>query len=359
MSPAFSSPRQAVAFALLLLILLLSPLLVGESQLPPREQSYLSLGWGSGPYPYLYQQLFVEKEDIDIAFIGSSHMWNGIATTYVQQKLSEKLGRKAVVRSLCWGGAGYDALYFITQDLLRHRKVRMLVYYDDYNEKGARNNMAPYWFRYPENASALEGLPLQNQAGYYFAAILGIPQNLLNMVRPNIPASMASANEGRWKGLPREDYASELGAMTLLVSWNHSDFTVFRPAVKDKASAVCVYSPENAGMFQFTGPRPPAWQIHFAKKFIAESARPVLLHIPVADEVHSLVISERMCWPEALNAKVCMLGIAPSILFGGLGDDSILDLYSDRFHLNKNGQEYFTSVITPRLFQIYDSLSPR
>ena len=69
MSPPFSSTRQAGAFALLLLLILLLPGVMGKSCLPPREEIYSSLPWGAGAYPYLEDQIFNQKEDIDIAFM--------------------------------------------------------------------------------------------------------------------------------------------------------------------------------------------------------------------------------------------------------------------------------------------------
>src|SRR5580698_8357613 len=112
MSPAFSTTRQATAFGLLLLLLLLLPVLIGKSCLPPREEIYSSLPWGAGAYPYLEDQIFNQKEDIDIAFMGSSRMWWGIDTPQVEAQLSQKLGRKAVVSSLCWNAPGFDPFYF-------------------------------------------------------------------------------------------------------------------------------------------------------------------------------------------------------------------------------------------------------
>ena len=83
MRPAFSSTKQAAAFAGLLLALLLSPVLVGKNLLPPREQAYAVPGWSNGPYPWIRNQIFEETNDIDIAIIGSSHIWNAINTPYV------------------------------------------------------------------------------------------------------------------------------------------------------------------------------------------------------------------------------------------------------------------------------------
>ena len=111
MRPAFSSTKQAAAFALLLLVLLALPVVMGKNLLPPREEIYTFQGNGIGPWPWIRQQIYEETNDIDIAFIGSSRLLHDIDTPYVQAKLSQQLGRQAVVRSICWGGQ--DMICFI------------------------------------------------------------------------------------------------------------------------------------------------------------------------------------------------------------------------------------------------------
>ena len=74
MDPAFSSPRQAGAFALLLLVILLAPLLAGKWFLPTREQMYSSVGRDTIDFPNFHQQIFEEKGDIDIAIMSSSRL---------------------------------------------------------------------------------------------------------------------------------------------------------------------------------------------------------------------------------------------------------------------------------------------
>src|SRR3977135_860041 len=118
MRPAFTSPRQAAMVGVLLLLLLLLPVVMRKSWLPPRQEIYSSLPWSVGAFPYLREQIFDEKEDIDLLFMGSSRIWWGIDTPQVQKALSEKLGRKAVVRTLGWDSPGFDPFYFIMQDLL-------------------------------------------------------------------------------------------------------------------------------------------------------------------------------------------------------------------------------------------------
>jgi hypothetical protein len=180
MRPAFSSPLQAIAFAILLLLLLLAPALAGKKLLPSRQEIYSSVWWADGDYPFFYQQIFEEKSDIDVLFIGASHTHTAYLTPYVQEQLSKALGRPAVARTMGWGWTGYDQLYFISQDLLAHRKVKLL-FFDDYYDYGGDvpHPLAPRVFRFGDNAGALDGLPFNFKATYYFASIAGMPRNLL------------------------------------------------------------------------------------------------------------------------------------------------------------------------------------
>ena len=67
------------------------------------------------------------------------------------------------------------------------------------------------------------------------------------------------------------------------------------------------------------------------------------------------VIQERVCWPDILPAEVAMVGIPPAALFAGLSDEEVRKLFVNPLHLNHNGAEYFTSLIMPALFQLYDA----
>ena len=212
MRPAFSSTRTAAAFALLLLALLALPVVVGKNLLPPRAQAYAVQGWGNGPYPWIRNQIFEETNAIDIAFIGSSHLFNAIYTPYVQAQLSARLGRPAVVRTICWGGAGYDGLYLITQDLLAHRPVRLLVFYDE--NTGVRNSQITTLFRFGDNAAVLPGLSPSEQSLLYCAALIGMPRNLLSLLRPNLPAPLVTAQTNYWTRISHSpNPATQLGCL--------------------------------------------------------------------------------------------------------------------------------------------------
>jgi len=362
MRPAFSSTRAAAAFALLLLVLLALPAVLGKN-LPPREQAYAVQGWGNGPYPWIRNQIFEETNAIDIAFIGSSHLFNAVNTPYVQAQLTEKLGRPAVVRTIAWGGAGYDALYLIARDLLAHRHVRLLVFYDE--NTGLRNSQIQMLFRWGDDAAVLSGLPMTEQGLFYCAALIGLPRNGLSLIRPNLPAPLVTAEPNYWTVLTGSpNPATQLGCLSVRRGFTpnplalSAPFETFAPETTASPLDATVYTPETQTNFNFCAAPLPAWQNHFARLFAAlaqdHGVRTVMLYLPTRAEARSAVIPERARWPE-LFPDTTLLGIPPAKLFGDLTDAQVLKLYGDPVHFNVNGQTYFTRLITPALVQLYET----
>jgi hypothetical protein len=361
MSPAFSSNRQAAAFALLLAFILLLPALMGKSLLPPREQIYSSLPWGAGSFPYLDDQIFHENEDIDIAFMGSSRMWWGIDTPQVEAQLSQKLGRKAVVRTLCWNAPGFDPFYFTLQDLLAHRKVRVLVFGDCLTGSGnAAHPRAVGWFRLADNAEGIAGLPFRSQLTFYASAILGTPRNVLGLLRTNLPAIPTADISWEGRGTVVTNVTNPfLRGGSLAVRMNHDrPFRLYRPQIASRPEDVRVYSEATQDDFHFSRVPVPPMQAAFMRKIGALAAahrvKLVYLHLPLTTEMKSAVIEESFFWPDLFGAPVAMVGIPPAKLFGGLTEPEELDLFSNYEHLNQNGQEYFTAAIAPGLVQLYE-----
>lgn len=361
MRPAFSSTRQAAAFALLLLALLLAPALA-QKCLPPREQIYSSIWWVWGDFPYMDGQIFRETNYVDMMFMGSSHIWAGIDTPYVQEQLSNRLGRSAVVRTFGWTWPGYDPLYAVARDLMNHRRVHMLIFDDDCGDSNEPHPLAPRLFRFGEDSAVLRGLPVSMQAIYYYAAIAGMPRNLLELVRNNLPANLNAPNYWDARAHAR-NIASQLGAMTSRVGFKtdsgEEPFIPSVPATGVQPSGVCVYGSVTRTNFDFASDGIPPLQLHFARKVAAlaqaHRCKLVVIHLPTYDERRSTVVSMAAFWPQALHADVAVLGIPPATLFKGLTDAQIRKLYSDGVHFNENGQKYFTALITPTLLKIYES----
>ncbi|HLX71592.1 MAG TPA: hypothetical protein VKV04_18420 [Verrucomicrobiae bacterium] len=357
MAPAFSSTRQAAAFAVMVLAVLLSPMLIGKALIRPRDQIYSSLPWGTGPYPYLHNQIFEEKGDIDVVFMGPSTMWYAIDTPYFQKKLSEKLGRPAAARTLCWDWVGADAFYRIAKDLLEHRNVHMIVFCDPaIAAPDTAHKMAPDLFQWPDHAQDLAGLEFRAKTAFYAAAIIGMPKNLLGRLRPNLPA--IDSDEVSWPGFYHmENPFRRLGSLACPLIEGR-DFVKFTPASSPDPTNVYVYSEATSAEFQFPQAPMQPMQAAFIRK-VADLAREhhvqmVYLYVPRSTEMRAATVNPNAYWPDFFPDGLTMMGIPPAKLFAGLSDDDTLKLYWEYRHLNINGQEYFTPVVTPALVQVYE-----
>jgi hypothetical protein len=296
--------------------------------------------------------------------MGSSHIWAAFDTPYVQAQLAKQTGHPATVRTFGWGGAGYDEVYFVAKDLLEHRRVRMLVIDDDYNDSDQPHLLAAKMFREGDNAADLDGLPASVRAQYYFAAMAGMPRNLLSLIRSNLPADMNATSYWEIRS-EAPNLAGQLGAITTRMGFRSSPnaapepFTRYSPQTGVQPSAVCVLSHETKSLFGFTEAGLPPMQRYFAQKLATlareHNCKLVVIHIPRFDERRSPFISEPMYWPGALTGDVAMIGIPPATMYQGLTDEEIRKLYSDSVHLNENGQDYFTALMTPTLLKIYES----
>jgi hypothetical protein len=372
MPPAFSSTKEAAAFALLLLFLLAAPWLAHLTFLPHREQTYSSQSIRWEKFPWVQKFITEETNDIDIAFIGSSRIGADIETPYVQQKLEEKLGRKAVVRTLWFANSGFDALYFLTKELLAHRHVKTLVFYDEFSAAYTWkvHKYAPYWFRYGDDGKVLAGLPLGIQTVYYYAAMIGMPRNFLELVSTNFPIEPDSQMTGPfwwWQAANPETTLGCLGAhlgfdpVSPNSDFQNTNFTPYVPQNEVTPAELCVFSPATAAHFVFSERTAPAGQIYFARQFglLAKThgCNLVALHMPLIGETTSPVIDESRDWSDLMQTDVCLMGIPGRRLFAGLAEPEIKKLFADPGHFNENGQKYFTPLITPGLLTLYESHS--
>ena len=201
------------------------------------------------------------------------------------------------------------------------------------------------------------------QATYYFAAIIGLPQNLLSLIRPNLPDELIFPENDHWKTFfQAPNSAARLGALASEQMITGVPYAPFAPSGNARPSDVSVYSAATKDQFLFVGPPTPAWQLKFAQQFAAmakaHGVKLVCLHMlptEVNDETNTPVVREREFWPEALRAEVTMMGIPPAKLYSGINSADLPRLFYTVNHFNRNGQAYFTRLITPRLLEIYET----
>jgi hypothetical protein len=343
MSPAFSSTQRAAAFSVILLFFLTLPIALRWIGNISREEVYCGISERAGGYDYIRHQIFELSGDVDILYCGNSLLVNATELPYIQGELSRTLGRTASVVLLPQSWQGPDLNYFVTRDLMEHRKVKMLVI------------AAPAWIqrsnqphvqlfrvvRYGDHPGALDGLPLPYRLAIYSEFVLGAPRHALDLVRPNLidhdlTFGIRSAPRAGYMGRP---------------------FVFRQPHAPALTAASMIYSPDSHQAFRFDGPPLNPYQLHFIRK-TAELARQhgallVILHMPSPAEHGSAFVLERQLMPLVFGENVAYLGVPSARLFQNTPAEEFEDYYVDE-HFNWNGMQLFTRTITPALIHLYE-----
>lgn len=377
MSPAFSSPKQAAAFGLLLATMLLLPVAAAKTGLFPRQEAYATMPAFPGPFSFMQRAIFEEKSDADIVFMGASCVFFGVDTPQVQQALSRKLGRDAHVMTLAGLWAAEDRNYLILRDLLQHRKVKMVVY--NMEEECAHYYEEPHAYAYrffelENDPRTLAGVAPEKQIAFYGEAVLGTPRHLLSLLIPPIPDPSPETED---LGMRRRPFGYKS---------DRSTFIPFMPTPPQIPADDLIFSDRTRSSFHIGGLALDRFQAGFLRKIgdlLREKNIPlVILDTPpkwrnpgwnaqhhedprdlppgfVEPTEPATVVEEYTHWDEVFGMPVDLVGVPPSRLFAGLTDAQVKLLYADRIHFNDNGRVYFTHVITPALLELYEKKTGR
>lgn len=365
MRPAFTCTRSAAAFALFVATLLVLPQAVGLTQWLSKSEVHVSRNWLHGPFPWNHYQIHNRSEPVDIALLGSSRMWAGINAPLIERELNARLGRKAEVISLGWNWAGYDSLHAVAADLIRHRKVGMIVILDEFDDReGAPHPCVHLWTPPGGEVAGNKELPWPDRVRIWAAAPLGSPKfavtgrrvyqdfdsSVLSCAKTNGQNPIAVFNdiEPNHGSLQKEVCPPGTGA-----------FTPIKPLFDSPVPEVIRFSAETRDRFSITGPPSSAYQRdHFralARLCREKGTRMVAVNMPKPADRESYTIRERHVWSEFAGVPVTALGVSGQELFRGLSEMEVRRLYYDPVHLNANGSKRLTTLLAPVLADIFTS----
>lgn len=118
--------------------------LVVISLLPiPDAQRYGTLKGAMTRVNEVHQRIVENPAPIDVAFVGTSHTWNGIPDKEIQLLLA-KQGVNISVANLASSWTGRDMHLFILRQLLTHKKPRLVVIELNEHEYPYGHNVLPY-----------------------------------------------------------------------------------------------------------------------------------------------------------------------------------------------------------------------
>ena len=212
------------------------------------------------------------------------------------------------------------------------------------------------------NSEALAGLSTPAQLRLYGSAVLGMPRQLLSLVRPNLVEDPLHARENFWNTYYRApNLAQNLGSLrrAKLAYGVNPDFVPFQPHGDATPQDVLVYSAETRNQFEFSGRPAHAYQLHFMRKLAQlcqeRGTQLVFLSVPVLnDRGGRILIAPPELNPAILGAPVEIVGIPPAKIFAGIAPNDVPKLFFNDSHFNQNGQDMFTPLITPTLIKLYD-----
>jgi hypothetical protein len=323
--------------------LLCLPLVTNWIGHPPREQAYASVSAEAGPIGMHVRELFHDRSDADILFMGSSLVRAGIDAPTVEQALSAHLGRPTHVDILALNWQGLDMQYFMLRDYMNTHHAGLIVW----NLPVPRSrHVEPHveafrWVRFGEYSDALSGLPLRYRLALYGDMVLGAPRELLSHLRPNL---LSKEEVDRQVRSDREGY---YGA-------------VFTPEPTDVAPIPPLadsYEEPPYPLVHVMGPPLNDYEEHFAEKIVAlakEKQTPVVLvHIPIDSEQGLDYMPERSDWLDTLHIHVPMIGSPSAVALKNIGQATFHSYYKDQ-HFNLNGSLLFTRGMLPAILRAYD-----
>jgi hypothetical protein len=309
-----------------------------------KEEAYRGISERAGTFNYFRHEIFEDHSGVDILFCGNSLVGNAVDVPTVQRELSRAIGRQATVISLRQSWQGPDMNYFVTRDFLEQRKVKLLVIA---TPAWVHRSNQPHVqllrvIRYGDHPGALDGLALRSRLAVYADNVLGASRQALNVLRPNLIDPHVEVPES-----PNLHPAGYMGR----------PFVRRQVVVPPIPPASLIRSSESRDLFHFDGPPLNAYQLHFLQKTEElgqqHGALLVILHMPSPSERGSQVVPDRQLVPEVLGAGVAFAGVPSARMFANIPDAQFEDYFQDE-HLNLNGSELFTGIITPALIQLYE-----
>jgi hypothetical protein len=344
MQPAFHSRGHMVAYVAFAATCLALPPLLAAAGRPTRSDAYRSLRPTSGAYAYVERETLDERSDVDMVFVGASHIVAGIDTVLVQSELAAVLGRTAVARTLGFSWTGLDASYAVLRDLLEHRRVGTVVLMMPLAEDDADapHPMAYRLLDFLHHGDCLSSMSWKHRAQLYGDFVLGAPRHLLSWLRPNLPD----------RAIP---HADTLGGTDETFNLDGSPFRPIDLPHPDLPPAFLIYSPISAAHFQFANKPMTSYQAFFAHRIVAllkdHGSLGVAIHVPTWPERRSPFVTERLPWSDVLG--LALVGIPGAVLFEGVSDEDLPGFYYDARHLNRNGRVRFTRSVLPALIKLH------
>jgi len=340
----FASSAMQGAFCLAIAALLAMPFVLHRLHAPSLAARMSAVPVAAGPYSFIERQIYEEKSDIDLLFVGESVMWVGVDVPQVAEGITAALGHTPRVLNLGWAGTGNDLVYYVLRELLERRHVRHVVLrLHTVDQMPVAPHPESYrWLCDCGDDVVLPALSVLERASAFGVEVIGGPRNLLSALRPDLVGASPFADtlgyypneKGYWnRPYRRLDLAPPVLAPATVI---------LGPATRSRLL------PEHVA----EGPYQSSYGRATRDLLAAHHIHVTLLRFPARSEARATtlpVASEEV----ARYNGATILAPEPRALFQHLSDIEVDELYYyDDLHMNRNGSKYFTGAILPALVEV-------
>ena len=326
-----------LALFVILLIYIALPVALRTSKAPDPAMRYQSVPSNAGDYDFIARQIFNETSTIDILFVGSSQVWQGIDAEYFSLSLQNRFKRKLNILVLGSNWQGIDMIYCILRDMLSRRRVkRVVLQVPSLGQSGPHYSLR--WVGVdPIYDPVFLKMNISNRLKILASEMLGAPWHFESLIlgRKSQKSNWTMNSHGNLivkSTMDKRQLIEGAGDKFPLEKVN-SDLRL-RPEVSDMSNYERAFLESIHGLVKKHG------------------VKLGFVYLPRFDQIKSceLSISTSLLglFPEE---SFRYLGIRHCKLFNGFADDEIKSLFSDTMHLNKEGARYFSRAIENQLYE--------
>lgn len=348
MDAPFRKKKHQYAFLCGILIVLASPFLIHP--IIDRETAYNAVPLRMGPYHYIAQQIFHEKDPIDLLFLGSSDMHQGFNIEYLRKDWDQKHGRSFNILMLAANWRGFDKLYFFLKDALAQRKIRCVLL-SVYGRNLYPHNASKYLYNVYDHHASITSLPLQTRLAFYAESLFGVPKLLYNKFFPPKRLKDDSKNCA---------IAMNYGAQIVDYGYDpRNDAEAPRNFVEKndhpprlEANDV-TYIGGVSRVFQTPYPMNDM-EMHFytliAQLCKTYATKLVLIQMPFPTDDEKVV----KLYQWSFDPNIPTIAVPKGLLFPGMAQKDIEDFYNNSTHFNRNGALYFSKALSDLLYNLFE-----
>ncbi len=294
--------------------------------------------------------------DVDLLVLGSSTTLTGNDCVYLEELLTQHLGRPAVVTCLGSNWRSEFIFYGILSDFFKRHTVKLVVLEEPREAVAdAEHSWTHYFWKPIEFGALLQGLPVRYQLAHYAQSILGVPRHLLSLLRHN---------DGRGPQRELAAYIAYHGAPPRLLGFK----SLLRPDTRQPFQKVDYPVPLiPAEHMIFRGAEHPVLKFK-GRRFTDIQARGMQLmkDLTIAQGGHFALLNYsqpeqdkaplrvRTYDPHAMGGYIPVIGVDPAELYPGFSVDKIRTLWKNESHPNWNGARYNTRALAPAFLDLYD-----